>query len=78
MAIVPDRSSTLRTTLTTACARVERYLGRYEQANSRLMGALRLLSEPPSVESVELRIELTLNEFYRSRYEAMRDWAERG
>src|SRR5262249_24075665 len=28
-----------------------------------------------SVERVELLIELTLNEFYRSRYEAMRDWA---
>ena len=78
MAIVPERSSTLRTTLTTACARVERYLGRYEQANSRLVGALRLLPESASVESVELRIELTLNEFYRSRYEAMRDWAARG
>ena len=77
MVVVPDRSTTLRTTLTTACARVERYLGRYEQANSRLVGALRLLPESASVESVELRIELTLNEFYRSRYEAMREWAAR-
>ena len=77
MAIVPERSSTLRTTLTTACARVERYLGRYEQAHARLVGALRLLPESASVESVELLIELTLNEFYRSRYEAMRDWAGR-
>jgi ATP/maltotriose-dependent transcriptional regulator MalT len=75
MVVVPDRSATLRTTLTTACARVERYLGRYEQANTRLVGALGLLPESPSVESVELRIELTLNEFYRSRYGAMREWA---
>jgi ATP/maltotriose-dependent transcriptional regulator MalT len=75
MMVVPDRSATLRTTLTTACARVERYLGRYEQANTRLVGALGLLPESPSVESVELRIELTLNEFYRSRYGAMREWA---
>jgi ATP/maltotriose-dependent transcriptional regulator MalT len=37
--------------------------------------ALRLLPEPASVERVELLIELTLNEFYRSRCEAMRDWA---
>jgi ATP/maltotriose-dependent transcriptional regulator MalT len=77
MVVVPDRCTTLRTTLTTACARVERYLGRYEEANSRLVGALRLLPESASVESVELRIELTLNEFYRSRYEAMHDWAAR-
>jgi ATP/maltotriose-dependent transcriptional regulator MalT len=77
MVIVPDRSTTLRTTLTTACARVERYLGRYEQANARLVGTLRLLPVSASVESVELRIELTLNEFYRSRYEAMRECAAR-
>ncbi|HET9249815.1 MAG TPA: AAA family ATPase [Actinomycetota bacterium] len=77
MVVVPARSGRLRTTLTTACARVERYLGRYEQANSSLVGALRLLPESASVESVELRIELTLNEFYRSRYEAMSGWADR-
>ena len=41
------------------------------------MRALRGLPEPASVESVELLIELTLNEFYRSRYEAMHDWAAR-
>jgi ATP/maltotriose-dependent transcriptional regulator MalT len=77
MVVVPDQCTTLRTTLTTACARVERYLGRYEEANSRLVGALRLLPESASVEGVELPIELTLNEFYRSRYEAMRGWAGR-
>ena len=77
MVVAPESSTALRTTLTTACARVERYLGRYELANARLVEALRLLPESPSVESVELRIELTLNEFYRSRYEAMRGWATR-
>ena len=41
------------------------------------MIALRGLPEPASVESVELLIELTLNEFYRSRYEAMHHWAGR-
>ena len=56
---------------------MERFLGRYEQAHARLVRALRGLPEPASVESVELLIELTLNEFYRSRYEAMHDWAER-
>jgi ATP/maltotriose-dependent transcriptional regulator MalT len=75
--IVPDQSSALRATVATACAGVERQLGRYEQAHARLVGALRGLPEPASVESVELLIELTLNEFYRSRYEAMHDWAGR-
>jgi DNA-binding CsgD family transcriptional regulator len=54
----------------------ERFLGRYEQAHARLVRALRGL-EPASAESVGLLIELTLNEFYRSRYEAMHDRAGR-
>jgi len=74
-ALVPGRPSALSTTVATACASVERFLGRYEQAHARLVRALRLLPEPASVERAELLIELTLNEFYRSRYEAMRDWA---
>jgi DNA-binding NarL/FixJ family response regulator len=77
IAIVPERSSALHTTLTTACARAERFLGRYEQAHTRLVSALRGLPQPASAESIGLLIELTLNEFYRSRYEAMRDWARR-
>jgi DNA-binding NarL/FixJ family response regulator len=77
VAIVPSESNALRTTVATACAGVERQLGRYEQAHERLVAALRGLPAPASVESVELLIELTLNEFYRSRYEAMHDWAPR-
>jgi ATP/maltotriose-dependent transcriptional regulator MalT len=76
LAIVPD-SSALCTTVVTTCAAVERQLGRYEQAHERLVRSLRGLPERASVESVELLIELTLNEFYRSRYEAMHDWAGR-
>ncbi|HEU5009474.1 MAG TPA: AAA family ATPase [Gaiellaceae bacterium] len=77
VALVPGQSSSLCTAVATACAGVERQLGRYEQAHTRLVRALRDLPEPASVESVELLIELTLNEFYRSRYEAMHDWAGR-
>jgi ATP/maltotriose-dependent transcriptional regulator MalT len=77
IAIVPEQSSALYTTVATACAGVERFLGRYEEAHTRLVGALCSLPEPASVESVGLLLELTLNEFYRSRYEAMHDWAER-
>jgi ATP/maltotriose-dependent transcriptional regulator MalT len=76
-AIVPEQSSPLCTTLTTACARVEHRLGHYEQAHARLVCALSGLPEPTSVESVGLLIELALNEFYRSNYQAMHDWAGR-
>jgi ATP/maltotriose-dependent transcriptional regulator MalT len=75
MALVSGQPSALNTTVATACASAERFLGRYEHAHARLVRALHLLPQAPSVERVELLIELTLNEFYRSRYEAMRDWA---
>jgi ATP/maltotriose-dependent transcriptional regulator MalT len=75
-ALVPGQPSARNTTVATACASVERFLGQYEHAHARLVRALGLLPEPASVERAELLIELTLNEFYRSRYEAMRDWAE--
>ena len=75
VALVPGQPGALKTTVATACAIVERFLGRYEHAHARLVRALRLLPEPASVERAELLIELTLNEFYRSRYEAMHDWA---
>jgi len=74
-ALVPGQPSALTTTVATACASVERFLGRYEHAHARLVRALRLLPESASAERAELLIELTLNEFYRSRYQAMHDWA---
>jgi DNA-binding NarL/FixJ family response regulator/tetratricopeptide (TPR) repeat protein len=77
LALVPSESSTLRTTLTTACARMEHRLGRYEQAHSRLVSELGGVSEPVSSEAVDLMIELALNELYRSQYQAMHDWARR-
>jgi DNA-binding NarL/FixJ family response regulator len=77
VAILPQESHALRTAVATACAGVERFLGRYEQAHARLVEALRELPAAPTVESVELRIELTLNEFYRSHYDAMHHWASR-
>jgi len=77
LATVPEESIALRTTLTTACARMEHRLGRYEQAHARLLSALSGPSEPVSAESVALLIELALNELYRSKYQSMRDWAER-
>jgi DNA-binding NarL/FixJ family response regulator len=58
-ALAPAQPSALHTTVATACASVERFLGRYEHAHARLVRALRLLPEPASVERVELLIELT-------------------
>jgi ATP/maltotriose-dependent transcriptional regulator MalT len=75
--IAPRHSTSLSMTVATACAGVERFLGRYEEAHARLVSTLRGLGEPASVESVGLLIELTVNEFYRSRYQAMHDWADR-
>jgi ATP/maltotriose-dependent transcriptional regulator MalT len=75
VALVPREPSALFITVATACASVERFLGRYEQAHARLVSALGVLPDRATVERVELLMELTLNEFYRSRYEAMHDWA---
>ncbi len=76
LATVPDESIALRTVLTTACARTEHRLGQYEPAHARLVTALAGLP-PVSADSVALLIELALNDFYRSKYESMHDWAER-
>lgn len=75
VALVPGETIDLRTRVATICAGIERLLGRYEQAHERLVRVLRLLPEPASAEGTELLIELTLNEFYRSRYDAMHAWA---
>jgi tetratricopeptide (TPR) repeat protein len=77
LALVPAGSIALRTTLTTACAREEHRLGHYEQAHGRLVSELGGLPDPASAEAVDLLIELALNEFYRSQYHSMHDWAQR-
>jgi ATP/maltotriose-dependent transcriptional regulator MalT len=75
VALVPEQPTAFSTTIATACASIERFLGRYEHAHTRLVRALGVLPEPASVERVELLIELTLNEWYRSSYAAMGNWA---
>ena len=72
--IVPEHSSALCTTVATTCrgrasARAIRAGPRAPRERSSQA------AKPASVEAVELLIELTLNEFYRARYEAMHDWA---
>jgi ATP/maltotriose-dependent transcriptional regulator MalT len=75
-ALVPEDPA-LSTTVATACAEIERFLGQYEYAHERLVRALSTLPDRGTAESTELLTELTLNEFYRSRYDAMHDWAKR-
>jgi DNA-binding CsgD family transcriptional regulator len=74
---LPDESIAQRITLTTACTRVEHRLGQYEHAHARLMTVLASLPEPASAEAVNLMIELAVNEFYRSHYQLMHEWAAR-
>jgi DNA-binding NarL/FixJ family response regulator/tetratricopeptide (TPR) repeat protein len=75
--LIPDESIALRAALTTACVRAEHRLGQYDQAHRRLVNELGGLPEPTSAEAVDLLIELALNEFYRSKYHSMYDWARR-
>jgi DNA-binding NarL/FixJ family response regulator len=77
IAIGSEQSIPLRARLTRACAAVEQLLGRHEQAHARLETMLDGLPQPASPESIALLIELALNDFYRSKYELMQDWAER-
>jgi DNA-binding NarL/FixJ family response regulator/tetratricopeptide (TPR) repeat protein len=77
LAIAPAEAVALRARLTRACAGVEHLLGRHEQARNRLASALDALPEPVSAEAVGLMIELALNGFYSTKYDAMHDWAER-
>jgi ATP/maltotriose-dependent transcriptional regulator MalT len=75
LAIVPDESIDLRTRLTASCARIERLLGKHDDAHDRLAGALGSLRDRSSREAVALMIELVLEAFYRIDYETARRWA---
>ncbi|HEX3264346.1 MAG TPA: AAA family ATPase [Candidatus Limnocylindrales bacterium] len=75
--VVPDASTSLFVTAATAFARQGRFLGRYAEAGRRLQEALERLPDPNSAEGVGLLVELSLNEFYRSRYDQMATWGDR-
>jgi predicted ATPase/DNA-binding NarL/FixJ family response regulator len=75
--IVPRDSHALRARLTRSCAAVESLLGRQEEAGSRLVRALDELPDQDSPEAVALMTELAVNEFFRTKYEAMHETAER-
>jgi DNA-binding NarL/FixJ family response regulator len=77
LAIVPEDAHVMRARLARACAGVESVLGRHEQARARLATALEGLPNSGSPEAVALMIELALNGLWRTRYDAMRESAER-
>ena len=77
MAIVPREAEALRVRLTAACARVERLLGRYNEAHAHLETALAELRDPASAQGVELMIELAGDSLDHGDYDAMRAWASR-
>jgi len=77
LALVPEDSYALRARLTRTCAGLENALGRYEEAHGRLASALDGLPDHGSPEAVALMIELGVNGFWRSRYEAMQESCQR-
>ena len=77
LALVPEDSYALRARLTRTCAGVEDALGLYEQAYGRLANALDGLPDQDSPEAVALLIELAVNGFWRSRFEAMQESCQR-
>jgi len=77
IAIVPDDSPVIEARLARVCAGVESALGRYDQAHIRLVEVLESLQEPGSPEEVAVLIDLAMNAFWRARYDAMQEPAER-
>ena len=77
LALVPDDAVSMWVTLTVACAGVEHFLGRHEEAQARLAAALERLPDPAAPEAAGLMIELAIDSLYRTDYAAMHDWAGR-
>jgi DNA-binding CsgD family transcriptional regulator/tetratricopeptide (TPR) repeat protein len=77
IAILPDDAHGMHAKLARACAGVESLLGQQGQAGDRLARALEDLPDQGSPEAVAIMVELVVNEFYRARFAAMHDSAER-
>ena len=77
LAIVPVEQSAMRTTLTASCAALEHVLGWHERAGARLRDALDDLPEGDSTASTAFMVELAIDSYYATRYDAMEEWARR-
>ncbi len=77
IALTPSDSTPLHLSLVGSCAGIEQLLGHHDTARARLIASLRGLPSASSAHAVALMIQLAVGEFYRMKYEAMRDWGER-
>lgn len=77
IASTPSDDTPLHVSLVGACAGIEQLLGHHDTARTRLTAALRGLPSASSAHAVALMIQLAVGDFYRMKYEAMRDWGER-
>ena len=75
--LLPPEARTLRVQIATACAGVERLLGRHEEAHARLLDTLDALGEPDTADAAALMIELAIDGLFRSEPEAVGDWSAR-
>ena len=77
IALTPSDNTPLHLSLVGACAGIEQLLGHHDTARTRLTAALRGLPSASSAHAVALMIQLAVGDFYRMKYEAMREWGER-
>ena len=75
--IVARGAEDWRVRVTIACAAVERLLGLQKEARRHLTAALAELGGAESAETVELMIELAVDGFHASDFDAMHGWAAR-
>ena len=67
----------LRVQLVTACAGVERLLGRHDEAHARLLTCLGQLPEQTAADAISLMLELAIDALFRSDFASMLEWADR-
>ena len=75
--LAPSDAPALRVQLATACAAVERLLGRHDDARTRLLACFEELAEPDGADAVALMIEVAIDALFRSEADAVCEWAGR-
>ena len=75
--LAPPDAPSLRVQLATACAGVERLLGRHADARARLLGCFEELADPDGADAVALMIELAIDALFASQAGGVREWAGR-
>ena len=75
--LAPSDAPALRVRLATACAAVERLLGRHDDARTRLLACFEELAEPDGADAVALMIEVAIDALFRSEADAVCEWSGR-